>query len=183
MKKVYVFLVDGFEEVEAVTPVDLMRRAGLEVTTVGLEGLTVTGAHGITLQADMDGRAFALPGDAGAVVLPGGPGTDTLMQSAVVAGVLAEAQQRGIVIAAICAAPGVLHKAGLLAGKRATAFPAVQAQLTGAQVTGAAVERDGNIITGRAAGVAVQFGHALIEALCGRPKADEVVAGIYPETV
>lgn len=179
---VYIFLADGFEEVEAIAPIDLLRRAGVEVKTVGIGGTTVTGGHGVPVIADMSGDKFVLPSDAQMVVLPGGgTGTQNLMQSAVVEDVLQAAQQRGIYIAAICAAPTVLHKYNLLQTKRVTAFPSVQPSLTGSMVTGNAVEVDGKIITARAAGVALQFAHALIECLKGKPKADEVLAGLYPE--
>lgn len=177
----YVFLADGFEEIEAMAPVDLMRRAGIKVCMVGVSGAEVTGGHGIQVAADMVGDGFVLPEDAGLVMLPGGgDGTKNLGQSPVVDKVLRDAQSRGIVIAAICAAPTVLHAKGLLDGKRVTAFPSVQEQLANAEVTGAAVEVDGNIITGRSAGVALAFAHALIQALAGRDKADEVLASVYP---
>ncbi len=180
MKKVYIFLVDGFEEIEAITPIDLLRRAGIEVCTVGVNAKTVTGAHGVSVQADIYEQGFSLPQDAVMVLLPGGAGVEALLASDMVADVLKTAKQRDIYIAAICAAPLVLHKAGLLQGKRVTAFPSVQANLSESDVTGAAVEVDGKLITARAAGVALQFSHALIEALEGKDKADEVVASVYP---
>ena len=181
MKKAYVFLADGFEEMEALSPVDVLRRAGVQVTTVGVTAKTVTGSHNVPVMADVDGAGFLLPKDADAVILPGGPGTENLKNSAMVMDVLAEAARRNILIAAICAAPIVLHKAGLLQGKRVTAFPSVQTQLTGSHVTGAAVEKDGNIVTARAAGVALSFSHALAVELAGQDKADEVLASLYPE--
>lgn len=177
----YVFLADGFEEIEALTPVDTMRRAGISVVTVGVTGKTMMGGHGIPVVADVDGAGFALPDDAALVVLPGGgEGTQNLKQSAMVSAVLQQAEARGIVISAICAAPTVLAQAGQLAGKRFTAFPTMQKEISGGTATGAAVEVDGNIITGRSAGVALAFSHALIAALEGQEKADEVVAGVYP---
>lgn len=182
MNKVYVFLAEGFEEIEAVTPIDLLRRADVQVVTVGLGGKRVAGAHGIVVEADRDGAGFELPEDAAMVVLPGGSvGTDNLKKSDMIAAVLDEARRRDIYIAAICAAPTVLYKAGLLEGRRVTAFPTVQSQLQGAQVTAGACEVDGKIITARSAGVALHFAHALIEAVAGKAKADEVIANIYPE--
>lgn len=182
MGTAYVFLADGFEEIEALAPVDLMRRAGIDVVMVGVNGTTVTGGHSIVVQADVDGTDFTLPQNAALVLLPGGgPGTQRLAASPMVAEVLRQAAQRNLVIAAICAAPTVLHKAGLLKGRKATAFPEMQAELVDATVTGRGVEVDGNIITGRSAGVAWQFAHALVAALAGHPKADEVLASIYPE--
>lgn len=177
----YVFLADGFEEIEAVTPVDIMRRAGITVKTVGVTGNTVHGAHGIIIQADIDAKGFVLPEDAALVFLPGGgAGTENLGKSDVVLQALHRANTMGIVIAAICAAPTILHNANLLDGRRATAFPSMQCEMTRSIVTGAAVEIDGNIITGRAAGVAVQFSHALVQALKGTEAADAVIAKIYP---
>lgn len=181
MGKIYVFLAEGFEEIEAVTPIDVLRRAGGDVVTVGVTGLSPVGGHGITMKADMDGVGFTLPPDAAMVVLPGGGGgTENLLKSGMVAGVLADAATRGIFIAAICAAPKVLHRAGLLAGKTVTSFPSVAGELAGATHTGAAVEVDGNIITGRSAGVALQFSHELASLLFGREKADATVAALYP---
>lgn len=177
----YVFLAEGFEEIEAVTPIDVLRRAGVEVKTVGVTGKQVKGAHGITIEADLAAEGFTLPQDAELVFLPGGgPGTENLGKSALVAEVLQDAAARDIYIAAICAAPTVLHKAGLLAGKRATAFPDVQSALTGSLVTGSGVEVDGKIITGRAAGTALDFARALAAALAGEEKAAQTLASLYP---
>ena len=103
---VYEFLADGFEIVEAMFPVDVMRRAGIEVKTVGIAGTRVTSSAGVTVEADLDGRAFVLPEDAELVVLPGGmPGTTNLLACDAVKKALAEAKKRGIFAAAICAAP------------------------------------------------------------------------------
>lgn len=180
MKTAYVFLAEGFEEVEAITPVDFLRRAGVQVKTVGLGGKTVNGGHNIPIVADLDGAGFVLPSDADMVVLPGGGlGTQNLKQSEMIEQVLQEAHARGIYIVAICAAPTVLHKYGLLDGKTSTAFPDVQQDLTGSVVTGGAVEVDGAIVTGRSAGVALQFAHTLAKLLVGAA-ADEVMASLYP---
>lgn len=182
MGTVYVFLADGFEEIEGLTQVDMLRRAGIAVKTVGVAGPQVMGAHDIPVMADVTGVGFTLPDDADMVVLPGGSvGTDNLLASDMVAEVLAEAGRRGIYTAAICAGPTVLHKAGLLAGKRVTGFPSYQHFLTGCTVTGLPVEVDGKVITARSAGVAQAFGHALITALAGRAKADAELASLYPD--
>lgn len=181
MKTVYVFLADGFEEIEAITPIDVLRRAEISVRTVGVTGKTVCGAHSIRVEADLDGANFVLPADASMVVLPGGGlGTENLGKSKVVANSLQQADERGIFIAAICAAPTILHEQGLLTGKRVTAFPTVQKSLTDSIVTGHTVEVDGSIITGRAAGVALEFSHSLIEVLLDKKSADEVTASLYP---
>lgn len=178
----YVLLAEGFEEIEAVTPIDLMRRAGIEVYTVAVAENPVKGSHGIPITADLSGEGLKLPDDAQLVFLPGGGlGTENLAKSPLVADVLREAAARDILIAAICAAPTVLNKAGLLSGRRVTAFPDVQKSLTDSQVTGGGVEVDGKIITGRSAGVALSFAHTLVAALAGRDKADETLAALYPD--
>lgn len=182
MGNVYVFLADGFEEIEAITPIDFLRRAGINVVTVGITGSTVKGAHNIFVSADVDGAGFVLPADAEMVVLPGGgTGTQNLQASRVVKHALQQAAKRNIYIAAICAAPTVLHTYGLLTNKQVTAFPTVQAQLTSSIVTGKPVEIEGKIITARSAGVALQFAYALSSLLAGQNKTDEVYKNLYPE--
>lgn len=182
MGTVYIFLADGFEEIEALAPVDFLRRAGINVTTIGIAGKTVTGSHGITVLADEYNADFVLPQDAAMIVLPGGgDGTANLMESELVAKAIKAAREHDLYIAAICAAPTVLHKYGLLDGRTVTAFPSVQAQLSSSNVTGAAVEIDGKIITGRAAGVAWQFAHALTLVLASKDVADATLQQLYPE--
>ncbi|MDL2324787.1 DJ-1/PfpI family protein [Ruminococcaceae bacterium OttesenSCG-928-A16] len=182
MKTVYIFLADGFEEIEAITPIDILRRAGATVITVGVTGPMVTGAHGVVVQADIDGKNFTLPQDAAMVVLPGGGvGTQNLASSPLIEEVLKEASAANMYIAAICAAPTVLHKYGLLQGKTATAFPDMQAELTTSKVTGGGVEVDGNIITARSAGVALQFAAQLAALVMGQQAAQQTIDSIYPE--
>lgn len=178
---VYEFLADGFEIVEAMFPVDLMRRAGIEVTTVGIAGTRVTSSAGVTVEADLDGRNFVLPEDAELVVLPGGlPGTTNLLACDAVTKALTEAKARGIFAAAICAAPWVLDANGLLDGKKATMYPTMNEHMAHGSFTGAPVEQDGKVITGRAAGVAMEFGLALVAALRGAETAEKVRGSIYP---
>ncbi len=175
--KAFVFLAEGFEEIEALTPVDILRRGGVEVVTVGVTGKTVTGSHGIPVVADCGPEGFALPQDAALLVLPGGmPGTLNLAGSPLVRAALETAVQTGALLGAICAAPTVLQEAGLLEGRRFTAFPG---KLEGA--TGAAVERDGKLITARSAGVALAFSKALLAALLGEETAEKTVGLVYPE--
>lgn len=183
MKTVYVLLADGFEEIEALGPVDILRRAGLQVFTVGVTGKMVTGAHQIPVVADLETAHFQMDENTAMVFLPGGgTGTENLLASDFVGKLLEQAEQRDVYIAAICAAPLVLKKAGLLAGKKATAFPTVQEELSQvATVTGRAVEIDGRVITGRSAGVMLEFAHLLLEKLEGKEKADAVIASLYPE--
>ncbi len=183
---VYVFLADGFEEIEALTPVDLLRRAGAEVVTVGVTGRTVTGSHGIPVIADasMD-EALALLRTKGApemIVLPGGmPGATNLDASAGVDAFISAAKEADAYLTAICAAPMVLGKRGLLAGKNAICYPGFEKYLTGAKVAaeGVTVVTDGKVITGKAMGVATEFALALVFALKGESAAAKLRASIF----
>ena len=171
---IYEFLADGFEEMEALAPVDILRRAGLSVTTVGVGGRLVTGAHGIPVTADVS-DADAVFSDMEAVILPGGmPGTRNLDRSPAVDKALEQAVAENAVIAAICAAPSVLGHRGLLCGRRATCFPGFEAELTGAFVAGDAVVTDGRFVTARGAGVAVEFALTLVSVLVSPEKAKEL---------
>ncbi len=175
---VYLFLANGFEEVEALAPLDLLRRAGVEVTTVGIGGDMIRGAHGITVQADMPDTMFA---DAAPdmVILPGGmPGAKNLDESRIVDAALKAAARRDAYLAAICAAPFVLGKRGLLAGKEATCYPGFEKELNGARISDKKVVRDGKIITAAGMGVAVDFGLVLVAALKGQDVADGIRAAI-----
>ncbi|MGF1453727.1 MAG: DJ-1 family glyoxalase III [Opitutales bacterium] len=170
-------LHDGFEEVEAVTPLDLLRRAGLEVVAVACQDeLTVRGRSGITLLADTS--LAELPDQEWALlVVPGGPAVKQgLREHAGLRQLLQVQADHGGWIGAICAAPLVLHDAGLLAGKRFTAHPSALGEL-GDPAPGDVV-RDGRLITSRGAGTAVPFSLALIEALCGAETARNVADSI-----
>ena len=171
---VYVFLAEGFEEMEALAPIDLLRRVGVEVTTVGVGGKLIKGAHGVGFTADSDGEDLDFS-DVDCVVLPGGmPGTTNLDASPMVEACLMKAVEKNALIAAICAAPSVLGHKGLLKGKKATCFPGCEEDLLGALHTGAPVEKDGNIITARGAGVALDFALALVAELKGETAAKEL---------
>ena len=171
---IYMFLANGFEEIEALCPLDLLRRAGLEVTTVGITGDRICGAHGITVEADIPEGLFA-DASPDMVILPGGmPGSKNLDESRTVDPALKAAARRGAFLAAICAAPMVLGRRGLLEGKRATCFPGFEEELRGATVVSDRVVRDGNIITAAGMGVALEFGLALVAALKGEQAADEL---------
>ncbi|MBE6758309.1 MAG: DJ-1/PfpI family protein [Ruminococcaceae bacterium] len=168
---VYVFLADGFEEVEALAPVDILRRAGLSVQTVGIGARTVTGAHGIAVTADVADTAVTLD-DMEAVILPGGmPGTKNLEASQTVMTALEKALQKNVWIAAICAAPSILGHKGILRGKRATCYPGFETELYGAEITAEAVVRDGRVLTACGAGAALEFGFQLVRVLCSDEKA------------
>ena len=175
---IYLFLANGFEEIEALCPLDLLRRAGLEVTTVGVGGEMISGSHGITVAADIPEGMYA---DAAPdmVILPGGmPGSKNLDESRVVDMALCAASRKGAFIAAICAAPMVLGHRGLLEGKRATCFPGFEGELAGALKVDERVVRDGNIITAVGMGAALEFGLALVEALCGKEKRDALARAV-----
>lgn len=179
MSKVYVFLADGLEEIEGLTVVDLLRRAGVEVCMVSVTGKRmVTGAHKIEIGADglFEEMNFA---DADILVLPGGmPGTKNLGAHEGLSRLLKEANEKKTGIAAICAAPSVLGDMGLLAGKLATCYPGFEERLVGASVSDAAVITDGNITTSRGMGTAIDFGLALVKRLCGEEKAENLAKSI-----
>jgi len=169
MSRVLVPLAEGFEEIEAITVVDLLRRAGIEVHTAALAGRQVTGSHGITVTSDRlleDARAS----DYDMIVLPGGlPGADHLKADARVTSLLREFAAAGRYTAAICAAPGVLAHAGLLAGRAATSFPGFLTpdSAPGLRLRDDPVVIDGMVATSRGPGTAMDFGLALIELLEG----------------
>ena len=163
---IYVFLADGFEEIEALAPVDLLRRAGVSVQTVGITGKTVTGSHNISVTADILPEEVVLNEAVQAVVLPGGmPGAKNLDADETVSRAIAFAAEKGKLLCAICAAPFLLGKRGLLQGKTAICFPGFEADLTGAEISEQSVCRDGNIITAKGMGVATEFGLKIVEAL------------------
>lgn len=174
---IYMFLANGFEEIEALMPLDLMRRAGLEVTTVGVGGKDITGSHGITVKADITDSDLA-DNAPECVILPGGmPGTKNLDASPVVHKALDDALENNSLICAICAAPMILGKRGILRGKKATCFPGFEEYLEGATVGGRAV-RDGQVITGIGMGAALEFGIEIVSALKGREEAEKLAAAV-----
>ena len=173
---VIVFLANGFEEIEALATVDILRRAGLSVQTVGIGGRHVTGAHGIAVEADLD-DSDALPSveEWQAVVLPGGlPGTTNLADSTLVKETVLTAEEHNVLLCAICAAPSVFGKWGLLRGKRATCYPGYEETLDGAVVTSDSVAYDEKRITAKGAGVTVAFALRIVEELVSSEKAKEL---------
>ena len=165
---VYLFLATGFEEVEALCPLDLLRRAGVNVCTVGVGGASVTGSHGITVQADITDEQFLALKDAAPemVILPGGmPGSLNLDSSPAVDAAIQAVSANDGYLAAICAAPLVLGRRGLLQGRRATCYPGFENELAGAIEIGGKVIRDGKIITAEGMGVALAFGLELVSVL------------------
>lgn len=172
---VYVFLAHGFEEIEALTAVDLMRRADIQVKTVSImEEKIVYGAHGIGVEADILFRE-AMFKTCGMLVFPGGmPGTTNLCNHKELISELQAFAQTGKPVAAICAAPMVLAKAGLFDGHEATIYPGMEKELTGAVPTEGNVIKSGNLITSKGPGTAMDFALALIAELKGAEIATEI---------
>ncbi len=175
MKQVCVFLADGFEEIEGLTVVDILRRAGVQAETVSVTGKkAVCGAHQMVVQAD---RLFEeVQGkETDMLVLPGGmPGTTHLKEHQGLRQLLEKAREEGRYIAAICAAPSVLGELGFLEGRRACCYPSFEDKLKGSEVVYDAVCVDGPFITSRGMGTAAAFALKLTALLCGEKKAEEV---------
>lgn len=174
---IYELLADGFEELEAIAPLDLLRRAGVAVATVGIGAKTVTGSHGVTLTCDLTDSEID-PSACEGVILPGGPGHVRLAASPAVLALLEAVAARGDLLAAICAAPSILGENGYLQGKRACCFPGFEDRLLGAEVLFDPVVTDGNVITSRGAGTALPFALAMIEWLCSPEDARRVAGEI-----
>ena len=178
---IYVFLADGFEEVEALAPVDILRRAELEVKTVGVGGKNITGSHGITVVADIEEKDVTTD-DMEMMILPGGmPGTLNLEKSPIVTACAEYCARNNIYLAAICAAPSILGHMKLLNGREAICFPGFEGQLGDAVLSEKAVCVDGNIITAKGMGVATQFGLTLAALMAGQHEADHIEAAIQCE--
>ena len=175
MKRVLCILENGFEEIEAITPVDLLRRAGLEVVMAGVSSSEVVGRSGIRVHTDR--RLGDLnPLDFDALFLPGGPAVMELRKNPQVLDLIRHCAAEGKIIAAICAAPLLLHDAGILEGKNFTAHFSTQPELP--SFKDARVVEDANILTSRGAGTALEFGLAFIVKMVGAAAADEVAAAI-----
>ena len=178
-KTVYFLLADGFEEIEALAPIDILLRGGISVKKLSVTGsLAVTGSHGITVMADALCEE-SLP-DAAMLVFPGGmPGATTLDAYENTTALCAEAVKNGAHLAAICAAPLVLGKRGYLDGKRAVCYPGFEAHLLGAEVVDARVVTDGNVTTAVGMGAANEFGLRLLALLCGDEVANKVKTAAF----
>lgn len=176
---VYVLLGTGFEEVEAITPVDLMRRAGIQVQTVGITGKTVAGSHKIPVEADILPENMDLE-SMDMIVLPGGlGGVASARASQAALDALRWGWEHDRFVAAICAGPTVLADLGIPDGKKATCFPGCEGQMGNADmIPGVAALRDGKLITGTSAGCAIPFALELIKALKGSEAADKVAKQI-----
>lgn len=175
MKKAVMFFATGFEEVEALMTVDLLRRGGVDIKMASVtDAMTVTGSHDI--QVGMDTTLAQLDmEEMDAVIIPGGmPGTNNLGASERVCQVLKDMNQKGKLVAAICAAPSVLGACGILKGKRATCYPGFEEKLEGAEFVDEMAVVDENVVTSRGLGTSMEFGLALVEQLVSTEKAEEV---------
>lgn len=176
---IYVFLAEGFEDIEALAPVDILRRAGLEVETVSItDEIVVRSAHGVGVVADRTLAEIDFD-DAELMFLPGGlPGATNLDACQELREGLTGHFKAGRPIAAICAAPLVLGRLGILEGRRATCYPGFEGELKGADYTAALVEQDGQFITGKGPGAAMELGYVLVELLKDKQTADALREGM-----
>jgi 4-methyl-5(b-hydroxyethyl)-thiazole monophosphate biosynthesis len=173
--RILLFLAEGFEEIEAVAPIDVFRRAGIDVTTVSVsDKLTVTGAHGIGVNADVIFEKADLSGDF-LIYLPGGmPGTTNLDNHTGLKKLIEKQAAKGATIAAICAAPSILGKMGLLKEKEAICYPGFESFLTDAKISSSTIVKSGNILTAKGPGVAIPFALKIVEELKGKDTAQQV---------
>lgn len=165
----YVILAEGFEEIEALIQTDVLRRAGVKVMNASLSEEYVTGAHGITVKSDISIDEAIERDDAEGIILPGGmPGTLNIEKSEKATYLIKKTYDENKLVAAICAAPSVLGKMGLLKGKNAVCYPGFEDSLSGACVKYTSVERDGNVITSRGPGTALDFAYAVTGYITGK---------------
>ncbi len=177
--RILLFLAEGFEEIEAVAPIDVFRRAGIDVTTVSVsDKLTVTGAHGIGVNANVIFEKADLSGDF-LIYLPGGmPGTTNLDNHTGLKKLIEKQAAKGATIAAICAAPSILGKMGLLKEKEAICYPGFESFLTDAKISSSTIVKSGNILTAKGPGVAIPFALKIVEELKGKDTAQQVANGM-----
>lgn len=176
---IYLFLANGFEEIEGLTALDVLRRAGEEVMTVGVGSEKIVGSHKVPVICDTTVDKIEKTDDLKAVILPGGmPGTLNLEADKTVQKYIDFANEKGALVCAICAAPSILGHKGLLQGKKAVCFPGFEKDLTGADICKNGVVRDGNIITAKGMGVSLEFGLEILAVLQGKEKADAVKAAV-----
>ena len=174
MKKVMVPLAEGFEEIEAITNIDVLKRAGIEVITAGLGNKEIEGDHGLKIETDLLLEEVNLE-ELEAIVLPGGiPGAENLRNSDKLLWLISELNARESLVAAICAAPMVLDKAGVLKDKKATSYPGFDKEMPSSEYVEERVVRDHNVITGRGPGVAMEFALEVVRYLIGHEKVDDL---------
>lgn len=171
----YIFLADGFEEVEAVATLDVIRRAGIEIESVGVGSDTVIGSHNMKFVCDKTDADIGISDSLCGIILPGGmPGTTNLMNSPVVNKFIDYCYNNKLLLCAICAAPMILGRKGMLNGCKAICFPGFEDELTGAEISDKLVCRDGNIITAKGMGSAVNFGLEIVAAVKDKDFADSL---------
>lgn len=176
---IYCFLADGFETIEALSAVDMLKRAGKDVTLVGVESEYITSSHDVTVKTDITDSEIVLNNSLEAVILPGGmPGTLNLEKNVNVQKAIDYCAENSIYLCAICAAPSILGHKGLLNGREATAFPGFEKDLTGAKISDCYVVTDGKFITAKGAGVATQFGLEIVKNLVSSEMSDKIRASI-----
>lgn len=180
---VYILLGTGFEEIEALAPCDILRRGGVDVALVGVNGREITGSHGITVRADctveeLDRNAMEM------IVLPGGMGgVHSMLESSLALDAVSWAWKTDKWVAAICAAPTILAKLGISDGKRCVCYPGLEGEMGKANMVHASTVRDGRLLTGRGPGAALDFGLLLLETLKDPETARQVKAGmVYQAT-
>lgn len=178
---ILVLLADGFEEIEALTSVDMLRRAGLDIRTVGMNGKIIAGSHKIPVICDIEPNEVELD-KVSLVILPGGmPGALNLDASPFTDKIIAAVNKNGGRIAAICAAPLVLGRRGLLNGKQAVCYPGFENELTGAEIVNQSVVTDGNITTAKGMGAALLFAEELVSLICGEEVKNSLSSAIMEE--
>lgn len=176
---IYIFLANGFEETEALTPADILRRAELPTALVGVDSAVITGSHGISVVCDLAADEIVLDENLDAVFLPGGmPGTLNLEKNSFVQKAIDFAAENGKLICAICAAPSILGHKGMLKGKKAVCFPGFENELLGAEISENFVCLDGSIITAKGMGSAAEFGLQIVEYLKSRDEAQKIRASL-----
>ena len=176
----YMFFADGFEEVEAIAALDVIRRAGIDIESIGIGSKEITGSHGITVICDKEDSDIITSDDLEGIILPGGmPGTMGLINSNVVDSFIDYCVSKDLLICAICAAPMILGRKGILDGRNAVCFPGFEDELKGATISDEYVCTDGKIITAKACGVALKFGKVIAEQFIGKEKADALWESLY----
>ena len=173
----YMFFADGFEEVEAIAALDVIRRANIEIESVGIGSKQITGSHGITVVCDKTEDEISVSDSLKGIILPGGmPGTTNLLNSATVGAFIEYCKENGLFLCAICAAPMILGRKGLLNGKKAVCFPGFEDELIGAEIPDEYVCVDEKIITSKGMGSAVKFGLAIVAEVINKETADKLEA-------
>lgn len=173
----YMFFADGFEEVEAIAALDVIRRAGIEIFSVGVGSEKITGAHGIAVICDKTDDEISLSDSLEGIILPGGmPGTTNLLESETVNKFIDYSLEKNLFICAICAAPMILGRKGILNGKKAVCFPGFENELSGADISDEYVCVDGKIITSKGMGSAVKFGLAIVGEVIDKETASKLEA-------